>query len=150
MLIHQPSLGSGLRAGIDNLSNVEVLAGRSVATVEQAEEAVDRVDEPAAFSYVLDAPRPAVAMWRPGARRWEWMLLPGEDPARMTDPATVRGLLAGWVDPETVRVERAAVFTFHARTASRWRRQRVLLAGDAAHSMPPFVGQGWAWAAATR
>ena len=83
-----------------------------------------------------------VTMSLPGAYRWEWMLLPGEDPARMVDETIVRELISAWVDPETVRVRRAAVFTFHARMAARWRLGRVLLAGDAAHSMPPFVGQG--------
>ena len=43
----------------------------------------------------------------------------------------------------TVEVERAVVYTFHARRAERWRAGRVLLAGDAAHTMPPFVGQGF-------
>ncbi|WBB69378.1 bifunctional 3-(3-hydroxy-phenyl)propionate/3-hydroxycinnamic acid hydroxylase [Micromonospora sp. WMMD812] len=97
---------------------------------------------PPTMSFVLDPRRPLVTMSRPGARRWEWMLLPGEDPERMADEATVRELIAAWLDPDRVQVRRAAVFTYHAREAARWRRGRVLLAGDAAHSMPPFVGQG--------
>lgn len=92
------------------------------------------------FSYVLDPARPMVAFSLPGVRRWEWMLLPGEDSADMV--ARADELIRPWVDPETLRIERAAVFTFHARMASTWRRGRVLLAGDAAHSMPPFIGQG--------
>ncbi|MEV1328613.1 bifunctional 3-(3-hydroxy-phenyl)propionate/3-hydroxycinnamic acid hydroxylase [Micromonospora costi] len=97
---------------------------------------------PPTMSFVLDPRRPLVTMSRPGAYRWEWMLLPGEDPERMAGEATVRELIGAWADPAVVRVRRAAVFTFHARVAKRWRRGRVLLAGDAAHSMPPFVGQG--------
>ncbi len=94
------------------------------------------------FSFVCDPRRPAVTMPMPGGHRWEWMLLPGEDPARMAQADGVRALLSDWVDPDTVRVVRTAVYTFHARTAARWRVGRILLAGDAAHSMPPFAGQG--------
>lgn len=92
------------------------------------------------FSYVLDPARPMVTFERSGVRRWEWMLLPDEDPADMV--ARAGDLIRPWADPAALRIERAAVFTFHARTASAWRRGRVLLAGDAAHSMPPFTGQG--------
>jgi 3-(3-hydroxy-phenyl)propionate hydroxylase len=83
-----------------------------------------------------------VAMSHPGRRRWEWMLLPGEDPAAMTTPAKVRELVTPWIDPGRLDVQRAAVFTFHARMADRWRAGRVLVAGDAAHAMPPFAGAG--------
>ncbi|MGW4948027.1 FAD-dependent monooxygenase [Actinoplanes sp. NPDC004185] len=93
-------------------------------------------------AFVLDPARPAVAMSSPGRRRWEWMLLPGEQPEAMLRPETVRALVEPWTDPDRLEVQRAAVFTFHARMAQRWRAGRVLLAGDAAHAMPPFAGAG--------
>jgi 3-(3-hydroxy-phenyl)propionate hydroxylase len=71
------------------------------------------------------------------------MIHPGEDQAPFLEPERIRDLLAPWITDEDVEVERAVVYTFHARTAACWRAGRVLLAGDAAHVMPPFVGQGF-------
>jgi 3-(3-hydroxy-phenyl)propionate hydroxylase len=100
------------------------------------------------FTYVLDPRRPAVNMPRPGGHRFEFMVLPGEDPAAMAAPGQVALWLRPYLAPLSpaeragVRTVRAAVYAYHARTASRWRDGRVLLAGDAAHCMPPFGGQG--------
>ena len=79
----------------------------------------------------------------PGRHRWEWMIHPGEDAERFLAPGRIRELMEPWITDERVEVERAVVYTFHARRAERWRAGRVLLAGDAAYTMPPFVGQGF-------
>ncbi|MEU2878542.1 bifunctional 3-(3-hydroxy-phenyl)propionate/3-hydroxycinnamic acid hydroxylase [Streptomyces sp. NPDC007070] len=79
----------------------------------------------------------------PGHRRWEFMLLPGERKEDMDDPATAWRLLAGCgITPDDGVMERHAVYTFEAATARQWRLGRLLIAGDAAHLMPPFAGQG--------
>lgn len=79
----------------------------------------------------------------PGRRRWEWMLLPGETREQVEDPAFVWSLLArSGIGEDDVALERHIVYTFGARWAQRWREGRMLLAGDAAHLMPPFAGQG--------
>jgi 3-(3-hydroxy-phenyl)propionate hydroxylase len=75
-------------------------------------------------------------------RRWEIMLLPGDDPARMTEPAIFWPMIARWLGPEDAEIERSAVYTFHSVVQEGWRKGRLLLAGDACHQTPPFLGQG--------
>jgi 2-polyprenyl-6-methoxyphenol hydroxylase-like FAD-dependent oxidoreductase len=79
----------------------------------------------------------------PGRRRFEFMRLPGESLADLDSDEAAWRLLAPWdVHPGDARLERRAVYRFGARWADRWRRGRLLIAGDAAHQMPPFAGQG--------
>lgn len=75
-------------------------------------------------------------------RRWEFMRLPGETREELQDEAHVWRLLARWVRPDQAELVRHTIYTFRALVAETWRRGRVLLAGDAAHVMPPFMGQG--------
>lgn len=75
-------------------------------------------------------------------RRWEFMLLPGEDDAAMMAPQVVADLIAPWVAGIPHRVIRAATYRFHGLVAEQWQVGRVFLAGDAAHQTPPFFGQG--------
>ena len=94
--------------------------------------------------FIGDITRPAVTLpMSPGRHRWEFMLHSHERPEPFLERDRVRELIAPWLSGERVQIERAVVYTFHARNATRWRAGRVLLAGDAAHVTPPFVGQGF-------
>ena len=77
----------------------------------------------------------------PRHRRWEFMLLPGE---RSEDFDEVRAwsLLEPWFTPADGTLTRAAVYEFRSMLADRMRDGNVVLAGDAAHLTPPFLGQG--------
>jgi 3-(3-hydroxy-phenyl)propionate hydroxylase len=93
--------------------------------------------------FFCDPKRPGMTIRkRHGERRWEWMLMPGEDRGHLLEDATIRSLLAPYTDVSQVNVYRKRVYDFHAIIAECWRDGRVFLAGDAAHMTPPFAGQG--------
>ncbi len=95
------------------------------------------------FNFYCDPERPTVSCPQPnGHHRFEFMLMPGQTREYMEDPATVRAFLGRHIDVDKVEVLRRLVYTFNALVAERWRVGRVLLAGDAAHMTPQFMGQG--------
>ncbi|WLH14811.1 bifunctional 3-(3-hydroxy-phenyl)propionate/3-hydroxycinnamic acid hydroxylase [Pseudomonas hefeiensis] len=103
---------------------------------------VERTWDPFLAQTMYDRPT-TMAPSGPGRRRFEFMLLPGESKADMNCAETAWSLLKEWnVSPENVELVRHAVYTFRARWAKEWSKGRVFLAGDAAHLMPPFLGQG--------
>ncbi len=75
-------------------------------------------------------------------RRWEIMVLPDDDREALVQPENLWKLVSRWVRPDQARLERAAIYTFHSVIAEGWRQGRLLLAGDACHQTPPFLGQG--------
>jgi 3-(3-hydroxy-phenyl)propionate hydroxylase len=98
---------------------------------------------PRTAAQFCDPARPTTYIVGPAShRRFEIMLLPGEDPRAMEQPEQVWRLLARWLTPDDATLWRAASYRFHALVARKWRSGRVFLAGDAAHQQPPFIGQG--------
>lgn len=74
--------------------------------------------------------------------RFSFMLDSEESFATESDPESVWRRVAAYLTPDQAELIRAATYTFRSLVAQRWRIERVLLAGDAAHQMPPFLGQG--------
>jgi 3-(3-hydroxy-phenyl)propionate hydroxylase len=92
---------------------------------------------------ICDPARPITSIECVGGRhRWEIKLMPGDDAATFAEPDSVWRQLKPWLTPQQAHIERSVVYTFRAALADRWRRGRILLAGDAAHQTPPFLGQG--------
>ncbi|MGY1635762.1 bifunctional 3-(3-hydroxy-phenyl)propionate/3-hydroxycinnamic acid hydroxylase [Geodermatophilus sp. SYSU D00742] len=89
---------------------------------------------------VCDRHRPATFMPVAGDRyRWEFRMRPGETREELA--ARLPALLAP-AGADGAEVVRVAEYVYRAQVADRWRVGRVLLAGDAAHLTPPFIGQG--------
>ncbi|TPE58568.1 bifunctional 3-(3-hydroxy-phenyl)propionate/3-hydroxycinnamic acid hydroxylase [Sandaracinobacter neustonicus] len=107
---------------------------------------VDALDVPSPIDhieFICDPRRPTPHMPAPvGRERWEFMLRPGETREMMESDARVAELLRPWLRPDELKIERRAVYRFHARCCEAFARGRIVLAGDAAHITPPFVGQG--------
>ncbi|MFF1924567.1 bifunctional 3-(3-hydroxy-phenyl)propionate/3-hydroxycinnamic acid hydroxylase [Streptomyces sp. NPDC058221] len=91
-----------------------------------------------------DPAQPATAVNSgPGRRRFEFMRRADMTVDALDRADTAWRLMEPWgVTPETAQLERHAVYTFRGRWARTWRSRNVFLAGDAAHLMPPFLGQG--------
>src|ERR1700744_701783 len=79
-----------------------------------------------------------------GIRRFEFMIHADETDEQAEDPAFLEQMLARMVPhPDRVDVIRRRVYTHHSRIAGAFRSGRLLLAGDAAHLMPVWQGQGY-------
>ena len=103
----------------------------------------DDPNPPQRAAQVCDPVRPHTIVPMPAPRRrFEFMLLPGESPDDINRTEVIETLMAPYLALGNAEIERSAVYTFHGLITREWRRGRVLLAGDSAHQMPPFLGQG--------
>lgn len=93
-----------------------------------------------------DPARPAVDCPTPlGHHRWEFPILPGDDEKHLTTDDAIYAMVAKYgIGRDSIKILRATVYSHHVRFAARFRVGRVFLAGDAAHAMPPWIGQGMA------
>lgn len=85
----------------------------------------------------VDCPTPL------GHHRWEFPVRDEENEADLLNEEAIWNVLsAQGIDRANVQILGFACYSHHVRFADRWRVGRVFLAGDAAHAMPPWIGQG--------
>lgn len=85
----------------------------------------------------VDCPTPL------GHHRWEYPARTDEDEQTLLQHDAIWKVLGDQgITPEHVEILRAVIYSHHVRVADRWRAGRIFLAGDAAHAMPPWIGQG--------
>src|SRR5690554_6535006 len=109
---------------------------------------VDIANDPLATPNIYlcaDPERPYVSAALPhGILRFEFMVMPGETEEQLNQPENMRKLLEKVIpNADNVDLIRSRVYTDNARLAGQFRKGRVLLAGDAAHIMPVWQGQGY-------
>ncbi|WP_328353303.1 bifunctional 3-(3-hydroxy-phenyl)propionate/3-hydroxycinnamic acid hydroxylase [Mycobacterium sp. NBC_00419] len=85
----------------------------------------------------VDCPTPL------GHHRWEFPVRDEEDEKDLLTEENIWNVLgAQGITKDNVSIIGYACYSHHVRFAERWRVGRVFLAGDAAHAMPPWIGQG--------
>jgi len=104
------------------------------------------------FSQLIADPRRAytvVPLWQvtdhpPVGRhvRFDIQVSASDKEEEMLSPDKIRRLISPWLDPGDYELVRFAVYRFWSLVAQTWRQGRLFLAGDACHTMPPFLGQG--------
>ena len=75
-------------------------------------------------------------------RRWEFAIKKKQNEKNILSESYIWNFLKPWLKKTEAHIERKTIYTFESAISRRWRRGRIFIAGDAAHLMPPFMGQG--------
>ena len=75
-------------------------------------------------------------------RRWEFAIKNNQNENKILSETYIWNFLKPWLKKSEAYIERKAIYTFKSAISRKWRRGRIFIAGDAAHLMPPFMGQG--------
>ena len=95
------------------------------------------------FRQVCNPSQPiAIVNIGPRHHRFSFRLEADESRDEVVRNESVWPRVAAFLTPDDARLVRVANYTFRSCIAGAWRHGRVLLAGDAAHEMPPFLAQG--------
>ena len=94
---------------------------------------------------ILDPKRPALSgRWAGGEMsRFEFRVFEHEDREFLESDEKIWSLLEPFgLAPANGYIHRKVIYTFESSVTSFWRDGRAFLIGDAAHTTPPYLGQG--------
>ena len=78
----------------------------------------------------------------PRHHRFSFRLEADDDMEQVQEPQSVWARVKDFLSADDAELIRVANYVFRSRIVKQWRQGRVMLAGDAAHEMPPFLAQG--------
>ena len=75
-------------------------------------------------------------------RRWEFAIRNNLSNKKVLSEKYIWNFLKPWLKKKEAYLERKTIYTFKSAISRKWRKGRIFISGDAAHLMPPFMGQG--------
>jgi len=75
-------------------------------------------------------------------RRWEFAIKNKQNENKILSEKYIWNFLKPWLKKNEAYLERKTIYTFKSAISKNWIKGRIFIAGDAAHLMPPFMGQG--------